>query len=153
MKVSSELMSQTMSKYVLSSLLYQMDRTKWTKNFNQHDLTIEAWATGVWVKQAGLVSYADLAKVLKLEADTKAYQLSVEKVPGGFLVSSFQGGARKYSVSIKNKKWTCDCMRYRCWFNRMQEELPQLYKALNHKIFCHHIVAAYEHQKFLKQNS
>lgn len=153
MKTSSELMSQTMSKYVLSWLLSQMGRNNWTKNYNQHDLIIEAWANGVWVKQAGLVSYRDLAEALKFESEAKAYNLSVEKVNNGFLVSSFQGGDRKYFVSLKNKKWICNCMRYGCWNNRMEKELPQLYKALNNKIFCHHIVAAYEHQKFLKTHS
>lgn len=153
MKVSSELMSQTMSKYVLSWLLYEMDRIKWTEKYNSHDLKIESWATGVWVKQAGLISYKDLAEALRIESQMKSYKLYVKKVNKGFLVSSFQGGDRKYFVSLINKKWTCNCMRYRCWYNRMEKELPQLYKALNNKIFCHHIVAAYEHQKFLKTNS
>ena len=150
MKVSSQLTSQTISKYVLSWLLNKIGRTKWTEKYNSHDLVIEAWANGVWVKQAGIISYKNLAEALRLESQAKAHNLSVQKVSKGFLVSSFQDNDRKYFVSLNNKKWTCNCMRYGCWNHRMEKELPQLYKALNNKVFCHHIVAAYDYQKFLK---
>jgi hypothetical protein len=147
MQISSALSSQTMSKYVMSEVLYRKERTKWMQTYSVHDLHVEAWAVGVWVKQAGIVSYKDLASILREEATLKAQQLCVEKVAGGYLVKSFQCN-HKYFVSFdKETGWQCECMRYKCWRNRMAKELPQLLAQFRGKIFCHHIVAAYEHKK------
>ncbi len=146
MQVSSQLTSQTMSKYVMQCVLKNINRCKWEKEYSVHDLTVEPWATGVWIKQAGLVSYKSLAEILRQEAQMKAEQLPVEKVAGGFLVKSHQG-SDSYLVSYHKKSgWKCECMRYRCWNNRMPKELPQLLDALKGKVFCHHIIAAY-HKK------
>ncbi len=144
MQVSSELTSQTMSKYVMQNVLKNINRHKWEKNCSVHDLTVEPWGTGVWIKQAGLVSYKSLAEILRQEAQMKAEQLPVEKVAGGFLVKSHQCSDRYYVSYRKNSGWQCECMRYRCWRNRMPKELPQLLDALNGKVFCHHIIAAYK---------
>ncbi|WP_066425110.1 hypothetical protein [Anabaena sp. 4-3] len=144
MEVSSELKSQIFSKYLVAELLYKIGRFKWADNFSRHELIIETWANGLWVKQAGLISYHDLAEALREEANFKAYNLSVERVRQGFLVSSFQNSHKRYFVQlIKGAGWSCNCMKYKCWNNRMSQELPQLFQALNGKIFCHHIVAAY----------
>jgi hypothetical protein len=151
MKVSSELMSQTMHKYAIAWMLESTDKLKWQEKYNRHDFIIEAWANGIWVKQVGIISYHDLAEYIKFESQFKAYQLPVEKVgKKSFLVGSYQGGKNKYFVFVKDKKWVCNCMRYRCFNNRIEKELPQLYKILNGKIFCHHIVAAYDHEQFLR---
>ncbi|MFK0734233.1 MAG: hypothetical protein ACIWVG_24300, partial [Gloeotrichia echinulata HAB0833] len=113
-------------------------------------LIIIPWATGLWVKQAGLISYHALAQALRFEAEAKAYNLSVCKYGKGYLylVSSQTDVNKNYFVDCIQGKWQCNCMRYRCWKNRMHKELPQLYKALDEKIFCHHIVAAYNSMNF-----
>lgn len=147
MLISSALASQTMSKYVISNVLYNKGRTKWMENYNVHDLHIEAWAVGVWVKEAGLVSYADLASILKSEATMKAQQLPVEKVAGGYLVKSHQCSDRYFVSFSKESGWQCECLRYKCWKKRLKTELPQLLNQFNGKVFCHHIVAAYECKK------
>ncbi|MDF5724314.1 MAG: hypothetical protein PUP91_28385 [Rhizonema sp. PD37] len=144
MQVSSELASQTMGKYIISRVLDKKGRTKWMDNYNVHDLSVEAWGVGVWIKQAGIISYKDLADLLKEEAEMKAWQLPVEKVARGYLVKSFQCSDRYFITFTKQTGWQCGCMRYRCWRNRMQEELPQLLNQFNGKVFCHHIVAAYK---------
>ncbi|AFY51352.1 hypothetical protein Nos7524_5662 (plasmid) [Nostoc sp. PCC 7524] len=146
MQVSSELQSQIFSKYLIAELLYQLNRFKWADNFSRHELVIEPWANGLWVKQAGLISYHDLADALKQEAEAKAYNLSVQQIKQGrFLVSSSQNPNKNYFVQFnRGLGWNCNCMRYKCWNNRMSEELPQLFQALNGKIFCHHIVAAHD---------
>ncbi|OUL23980.1 hypothetical protein BV378_20320 [Nostoc sp. RF31YmG] len=150
MQVSSELQSQLFNKWLIADLLYKNDRLTWTKNHSRHELIIIPWATGLWVKQAGLVSYHALAEALRYEAEAKAYNLSVRTYHAGYLVSSQQEANKNYFVDCVKGKWQCNCMRYRCWKNRMHKELPQLYKALDNKIFCHHIVAAYNYTKQLK---
>ncbi len=143
MQISSALASQTMSKYVVSKVLYKKGRTKWMENYNVHDLYAEAWAVGVWIKQAGIISYKDLADILKEESIFKAQQLPVERVTGGYLVKSFQCNDKYFVTFTSSAGWQCDCMRYKCWRNRMKTELPQLLNQFNGKVFCHHIVAAY----------
>jgi hypothetical protein len=146
MKVSRELQSQIFSKYLVADLLYRLERFSWSKNYSRHELIIEPWASGLWVKQAGLISYRDLAEYLKLEAEVKAYTLRVETVDKWYLVASRQDPNKNYLVKFyRGYGWKCNCMRYRCWKNRMAEELPQLFKVLKGKIFCHHIVAAHDH--------
>lgn len=147
MQVSSELRSQIFSKYLVAHLLYRMERFVWADNYSRHELIIEPWANGLWIKQAGLVSYKDLAAILREEAENKAHGLTVERVRIGYLVSSMQDADKNYLVQFnKTSGWRCNCMRFRCWHNRMSEELPQLYKALDNKVFCHHIVAAYNNR-------
>jgi len=143
MQVSSALASQTMSKYVVAQVLEKKGRTKWMENYNVHDLSAEAWAVGVWIKQAGIISYKDLAAILIEEAMFKAQQLTVEKVGGGYLVKSFQCPDKYFVTFSKATGWHCECLRYKCWKNRMNAELPQLLNQFNGKVFCHHIVAAY----------
>lgn len=152
MQVSSELQSQIFNKWLIADLLYKLDRLAWTKNHSRHELIIIPWATGLWVKQAGLISYYTLAEALRFEAEAKAYYLSVRKYRKGYLVSSQTDKNKNYFVDCVKGKWQCNCMRYRCWNNRMPKELPQLYKALDKKIFCHHIVAAYNYIKYINSN-
>ncbi|NJN13824.1 MAG: hypothetical protein HC815_40490 [Richelia sp. RM1_1_1] len=145
MKVSSALQSQILSKYVLREILFRLGRINWEYKYNVHDLTYEFWSTGVWVKEAGtIISYKAIAKYWREAAVNQTEQLPVDKVQGGYLVSSIQDFSKKYFVYFnKVRGWQCECMKHRCWRNRIPSELPQLYKALNHKIFCHHTVAAY----------
>lgn len=153
--LSSALQSQTYNKYLVDHILYRLDRYKWAEKYNRHDLKIEAWSTGLWVKQAGtIISYRELAAILKEQAENKAEQLPVDRIPTNikdskaFAVSSRQDHNKKYIVQFSQRHgWSCNCMQYRCWENRISTEFPQLYKALNYKIFCHHIVAAYNHNK------
>jgi hypothetical protein len=144
MQVSSALASQTFSKYVVGQTLDKKGRTKWMESYSVHDLYVEAWAVGVWVKQAGIISYKDLAAILKEEAQFKAHQLPVEKVNGGYWVKSHQCSDRYFVTLNKTQGWECECLRYKCWRKRMKTELPQLLAQFHGKIFCHHIVAAYE---------
>lgn len=152
--LSSQLQSQTYNKYLVDHILYRLDRYRWAETYNRHDLTIEAWSTGLWVKQAGtIISYRELAAILKEQAENKAEQLPVELINSiskskAFAVGSRQDHNKKYIVQFSQRYgWSCNCMQYRCWENRMSTEFPQLYKALNYRIFCHHIVAAYKHDK------
>lgn len=151
MQVSSELQSQIFNKWLIADLLYKSDRLAWTKNHSRYELVIIPWATGLWVKQAGLISYYALAEALHYEAEAKAHNLSVHKYGACYLVSSQKDPNKHYFVDCIKGKWQCNCMRYRCWNNRMYKELPPLYKALDKKIFCHHIVAAYNYSKQLHQ--
>ncbi|MEA5595680.1 hypothetical protein [Rivularia sp. UHCC 0363] len=145
MKVSSALQSQVLSRYVLREILFKLGRTNWEYKYNVHDLTYEFWTTGVWVKEAGtIISYRAIAEYWREAAINQTEQLPVTKVQGGWLVSSIQNFSKQYFVYFNNGKgWTCDCMKHRCWRNRIPKELPQLYKALGYKIFCHHVAAAY----------
>lgn len=145
MKVSSALQSQILSRYMLGEILLKLGRDNWYYTYNVWDLTFEFWTTGVWVKEAGtIISYKDIAAYWREAAAVQAEQLPVEKASVGWLVRSRQDADKKYFVYKHNSRgWECDCMRHRCWRNRIPKELPQLHKALNHKTFCHHIVAAY----------
>jgi hypothetical protein len=77
MKVSSELQSQTINKYVISRILDELEIIKWRNKYNEQDLVIESWVCGLWCNQAGLISYADLATYLKEESQIKAKKLKV----------------------------------------------------------------------------
>lgn len=145
MRVSSQLQSQLFSKYVVAEILYKLDRTSWMKKYNAHDLTIQAWATGIWVKQAGtFISYKDLNNYLREVAGAIGEMLPVEPVSTGWLVSSQQDFSKKYFVTCsKSAGWECDCMKYRCWRNRIPKELPQFWQVIGGRPYCHHIAAAY----------
>lgn len=147
MKISTALQSQILSPYVLGEILLELGCTKWFHEYNVYQLTYEFWTTGVWVKEAGtIISYKAIAEYWKKAAINQTEQLPVEKVRGGWLVSSIQDFTKSYFVYFnQGKGWQCECMKHRCWRNRIPKELPQLYKALNNKIFCHHVVAAYLH--------
>jgi len=103
----------------------------------------------VWVKQAGtIISYKVIAKYWREAAIMMTEQLPVDKVQGGWLVSSIQDYSKKYFVYWNpSMGWRCNCKKYACWKNRIPKELPPLYKALNEKIFCHHVAAACQHYR------
>lgn len=144
-RLSSELASQTISKRAIADLLFYLGRSKWEKNYNSHQLTIEAWAVGIWVKQAGIISYEDLAEFIRETTKLKASGLAVDKRSDNlFLVQGSQKSC--YAVIRQNGHYICECMLYRCRHNRLRNELPQLFEALNRKIFCHHSVAAWMHR-------
>ena len=140
--LSTQLASQTISKNAIADLLYYLGRDKWEENYNRHQLTIEAWAVGIWVREIGIISYKDLAEFMRNSTKLKASGLQVERrSPSLFLVEGSQQS--RYAVIRQNGHYTCECMLYRCRHNRLRKELPQLFEALNKKIFCHHTVAAY----------
>lgn len=142
MRISSELASQIISPNAIAELLYYLERHKWQRNYNRHQLRIEAWAVGIWVKQVGIISYSDLAEFIRETTKLKASALQVEqRSPNLFLVQGVQKS--KYAVVRQDKQFKCECMLYRCRNNRLRSEIPQLFKALNQKIFCHHTVAVY----------
>ncbi len=141
MQISSELASQTISKYVVGEAL-------WRKGIdhNPHQLFIDAWATGVWTRQYGLISYKAIAEVLSLIAENKAEALAVEQRSSNlWLVDSAQGNG-KYFVMRSGKYLSCSCPKFRCWQKRLGKECPQLLQALG-GVFCHHTFAI---QKQLK---
>lgn len=144
MKVSKQLQSQVFSNHLIAELLIRLGRTKWMNKYNTHDLHCEAWAVGIWVKQAGLISYKDLADFLKEIATAIGELLPVEKVNFGWLVKSMRNSDRYFVSFSKASGWSCNCMKFRCWHNRILQEMPQFYKALGEKVFCHHVAAAYQ---------
>jgi hypothetical protein len=145
MQVSSQLQSQVFSKYVIGEILFNLGRTNWTKKYNVHDLTIEAWAVGIWVKEARtIISYKVLNDYLRETSIAIGNFLSVERVSSGWLVSSQQDFSKKYFVYFsKSSGWSCNCMKFRCWRNRIPSEMPQFWQTINQKPYCHHIAAAY----------
>jgi hypothetical protein len=151
MQVSSALASQTFNKYIIRSILVQKGRTLWEHKYSVHDLYIEAWAIGIWVKQAGIISYKDLAHALKTQVIFKAQQLPVRKVAGGYLVKSFQSERRYFVSYSKSEGWECQCMLYRCWKQRMEIELTQLFQHFN-QLFCHHIIAVHDFMSIVPYN-
>lgn len=141
-EISSELASQHFSKNIIADLLCYLNRTKWEQKYNRYQLKIELWAVGVWVREAGIVSYQDLACFIRETTLLKASHLQVEQRSLNlFLVQGVQKS--KYTVVRQRNHFRCECMLYRCRSNRLKKELPQLFEALNQKIFCHHSVAAY----------
>ncbi len=138
---SSQLASQTISQRAIADLLIWLGRTQWQEKYNAHDLVIEVWAVGIWVKQAGLISYKTLAKWMKNVAQLKAYNLSVQRK--GERLYLVQGSQQPwYAVVDQGEHYSCECMLYRCRYNRVQKEMPKLYQSLKQQIFCHHTEAA-----------
>lgn len=145
-QVSSELVSQHISKNAIADLLYYLNRANWQQKYNRHQIDIEPWYVGIWVKQAGIISYKDLAGFIRETTKLKASGLIVERKSHNlFLVQGSQQS--QYTVMRQNGHYVCECMLYRCRNNRLRKELPQLFNALNKKIFCHHSVAAWMHVK------
>lgn len=141
-EISPALASQHFSKNTIADLLFYLNRTKWEQKYNRYQLKIELWAVGIWVKEAGIISYQDLACFIRETTIFKASALQVEqRSPNLFLVQGVQKA--KYAVVRQQNHFRCECMLYRCRHNRLKKELPQLFEALNQKIFCHHTVAAY----------
>ena len=96
---------------------------------------------GIWVKQAGLISYKTLAKWMKNVAQLKAYNLGVQRK--GERLYLVQGSQQPwYAVVDQGENYSCECMLYRCRYNRVQKEMPKLYQSLKQQIFCHHTEAA-----------
>jgi hypothetical protein len=144
MQISSELATQHIFKHLIAELLHYLDRTKWEKKYNRYQLDIELWAIGIWVKQAGIISYKDLADFIRETTKVKACGLIVEKRAHNlFLVQGSQKS--RYAVVRQQGHYICECMLYRCRHNRLKKEFPQLFNALNQKIFCHHSIAAWMH--------
>ena len=77
-KISSALASQTISRRAIADLLIYLGRTAWMQNYNTHQLTIEVWAVGIWVKEAGMIGYQDLASWIQEIAKLKASVLQVQ---------------------------------------------------------------------------
>lgn len=145
--ISSQLQSQTISRRFVISLLYQKGKT-----FDAHKVRFEAWHIGLWTNY-GIISWSEVALFLEFEATEKAnpYGSNLNVISKGvnlFLVESSQGGDY-YGVIRNNRKLTCNCMKFKCWNNRMKSECPQLYKALGEQIFCHYTKAV---ERFLNQS-
>lgn len=142
-RVSSQLLSQTMSKFLVNEILWRFDRQVW-ETYSVHRISVEPWANGLRVYgegvRGGLISYKDFASILKDEARLKAEQLAVQKKGQNFWL--VQGSQKPwYAVMKTGNNHGCECMRFRCWQNRMVIEFPELFKALNQRVFCHHTVA------------
>ena len=139
---SSALASQTISQRVIADLLIWLGRTQWQTRWNAQDLVIEVWAVGIWVKHAGLISYASVADWMEYTANFKAQSLAVQKK--GARLFLVQGSQKSwYAVIDKGgDRYECECMLYRCRCNRLKEEMPQLFQTLEQQVFCHHTVAA-----------
>ena len=145
--ISSQLASQTISRRFVVSLLHEKGKT-----FDVHRVRFEAWHIGLWTNY-GIISWSEVALFLEFEATEKAnpYGSSLNVIPKGanlFLVESSQG-SDYYGVIRNSRKLTCNCMRCKCWNNRIKTECRQHYKALDEQIFCHHTKAV---ERFLNQS-
>ena len=137
---SPQLVSQTINQRAIAELLVWQNRTQWEDKYNAYDLTIEVWAVGIWVKEAGLISYHTLAQWLKYVAQMKAWQLRT--MPKGDRLLLVQGRRQTwYAVVHQQGQWQCECALYRCFNNRIRAEMPLLYQSLEQQIFCHHTEA------------
>jgi hypothetical protein len=149
-QLSSQLLSQLISKRSIADLLsLWCCRTRWETNHRTYDLAIECWATGIWVRQAGLISYRDLANFIIYSANLRAGARQVQQV--SHTVYLVQGSQQPwYAVHrFGNQLLKCECMLYRNRANRLQRELPGLFRRFNGKIFCHH-TAAVEPVQFVR---
>jgi hypothetical protein len=88
--ISSALSSQTIGRRTIADLLIYLGRTAWMQNYNTHQLTIEVWSVGIWVKQAGIISYYDLAEWIRETTKLKASALQVQRDRHLFLVQGSQ---------------------------------------------------------------
>lgn len=146
-QVSSALQSQTFSRRFVYNLLLSRG-----KDCNEYRLKFEPWWIGLWTN-FGVISWRDVARRLEWEAKSKPHPTIPDFLCVGvqqatnmlFWVPSAQDPKEKYGVlRLTTGELTCDCMKYRCWKNRMQKECPRLYEALGGKIFCHHTKAVEE---------
>jgi hypothetical protein len=139
---SSQLISQLASKRSIADLLSRWCcRTQWKRSYRTHDLSIEFWANGLWVRQAGLVSYRSWANFIIYTANTRANLLQVQRLSRTvYLVQGVQ--QPWYAVHrVDGGQLRCECILYRNRANRLQRELPALFKSFKGKIFCHHTAA------------
>ena len=142
---SPQLISQTIHQRAIADLLVWQDRIQWEDNYNAYDLTIEAWAVGIWVKEAGLISYQTLAQWLKYVVQLKAWQLRIQ--PKGNRLLLVEGNRQPwYAVVYQDNHWRCECPLYRCFHKRIPAEMPLLYESLERQVFCHHTEAAIAYQ-------
>ncbi len=142
MKISPQLASQHFNKHLIADALLYLGRDKWEYQCNRYQLEFEPWATGIWVKQEGIVSYREYAEYFREITKLEAYGLNVRRQSRHvFLVE----GRRQpwYPVVRVDGRYSCGCMLYRCRRNRLENELPQLFEGFNRKIFCHHTIAAH----------
>jgi len=111
--ISSELASQHFSTNAIADLLCYLDRTKWEQKYNKHQLKVEPWTVDIWVREAGIVSYQDLASFIRETTLLKASGLQVERrSPNLFLVQGIQKS--KYAVVRRHNHFCCECMLYQC---------------------------------------
>jgi hypothetical protein len=139
---SSQLVSQLVPKRDVASFLRDWcDRPDWEQKYNTNDLAVEFWATGLWVKQAGIVAYSTLADFVAYSSNLKSSNLVVKQESKSiYLVQGtqqpFYAVYRQPSGQLK-----CECMLYRNRASRWPREIPAFFKAAGQQIFCHHTAA------------
>lgn len=147
--ISTQLQSQTFpTRLVVGILLWK------GKNVHRHQLRYEQWSIGLWTNY-GVISWREIASYLVSEAQNKPhpnypdylYTAVEQKGENFFLVPSSQDASKKYAVLRIGKNLSCQCFKFKCWQNRLKDEAPQLFKALNKEVFCHHTKAV---EQFLK---
>lgn len=150
MHVSPQLKSQLFSNQLMAYILRALGLTNWEYICNQYNLVTEAQEDGIWICQEDvIISYCILNDFHRSLASGYGEALAVEKTYMGWLVESVSQPNKKHFVrySRENDCWICTCMRYRCWKNRLPQELPPYWKVINHKPYCKHIAAAYSSSK------
>jgi hypothetical protein len=139
---STELLSQLISPRSLADFLSRWcQRTQWENHHRTHDLSCEFWATGLWIRQVGLVSYQSWANFLIYHTNTKASVLQVRQLSKTLYL--VQGSQKSwYAVHrLPSRQLKCECILYRNRANRLSRELPTLFQRLQGQIFCHHTAA------------
>lgn len=159
--ISSQLQSQLFSKKATWDILAEM-RLVWGNNHVPAEMRIEVWATCVYVHlpknvvrketPQGLsrfISFWSYLDWFMMRSVSKAQEISAREVRLNiWAVESFQDKSEIHTVHFIKSRITCTCMLYRCLGNRIQKEVPYLYKLMKKSSFfagqsvCHHITAA-----------
>jgi hypothetical protein len=139
---SSQLTSQLLTQNSIAALLSQWCcRTHWERHYRAYDLAVEFWATGLWVRQAGLISYRDWANFLIYSTNIRAGGLQVQQVSRTiYLVQGTQQPWYAVHRPHPQQPLRCECLLYRNRAKRLPQELPQLFDRLG-RAFCHHTAA------------
>jgi hypothetical protein len=138
--ISSNLQSQIAPEYQIKNLLLSLGRKVTGK------IRIEFWYVGVWTNY-GIISYRNLAEWLRKNNEAKAKGLNI--IQKGLIY--FVEGKQQSLYAVLNGK--CQCMKFICLRNRIQNECPNLFKAMGGKIDCHHTLAVEINSKAVVQGN
>jgi hypothetical protein len=116
------------------------DFLNWTgRNYrhNYHDFNAQLWQQCLWIEREGFISYRELSKFID-QANFAASMQRESKQISRYHFAVKGNHQPWYTVEVRNGKYKCDCPRWRCWENRLSDELPILRKYWRDYAFCPH---------------